>query len=213
MTLDREKAALLKSLRKQGIKDARVLDAMAAIPREAFMERVFAAQSYADAALPIACGQTISQPYVVALMTEALMLEPHHRVLEIGTGSGYQAAILSVLAAAVFTVERYASLSKSAQMLFKGLGLANIACHIGDGHAGWLAKAPFDRIIVTAAAAKLPDELISQLAPDGILVIPLAASAGRQDIHRFAKTAQGLAKEHLLPARFVPLVAGVPHRG
>ena len=213
MTYDQEKKVLLKSLRKQGIKDSRVLEAIAGIPREAFMERVFAAQSYADAALPIACGQTISQPYVVALMTEALKLEPHHRVLEIGTGSGYQAAILSRLVAEVYTVERYASLSKSAQMLFRGLGLANITSRIGDGHQGWPEKAPFDRIIVTAAAAALPEALVSQLVPGGILVIPLAEAPGRQDIHRITKTARGLVQEHLLPARFVPLVAGVPTKG
>ena len=210
MSRDLEKRSLLATLKKQGIKDKRVLAAIAAVPREDFMEAVFAAQSWADTALPIACGQTISQPYVVALMTEALELERGHRVLEVGTGSGYQAAILLQLCNDVYTIERFSSLAAQAGRIFARHKMGAIRQRVGDGYAGWPEHAPFDRIIVTAAAPDVPPALAAQLAPDGIMVIPVAHAPGRQDIYRIRRTAIGLSKEHLIPARFVPLVAGMP---
>ena len=210
MTEDRRKQRLLQSLREQGIRDERVLAAVAHVPRDAFVEQPFADQAYADSALPIPCGQTISQPYVVALMTEALKLEAHHRVLEIGTGSGYQCAVLSELAAEVFTVERYRTLAETAGERFRGLGLSNIRQRVGDGTLGWPEAAPFDRIIVTAAAKEVPQAYLDELTIGGILVIPVEERPGRQSLWRITRDEQGFEHEHLLPVRFVPLVEGLP---
>lgn len=213
MTEDRRKRLLLQSLREQGIRDERVLAAIADIPREAFVEQPFADQAYADQALPIACGQTISQPYIVALMTEALRLEPGHRVMEIGTGSGYQAAVLSQLAAQVFTIERYGSLAETAGERFRRLGLSNITQAVGDGTLGMPEHAPFDRIIVTAAAKEIPQAYLDQLVIGGILVIPVEERPGRQDLWRITRDAEGFEHEHLTAVRFVPLVEGLPPQG
>jgi len=213
MTEDRRKRQLLQSLREQGIRDERVLAAIADVPREAFVEQPFADQAYADQALPIACGQTISQPYIVALMTEALRLEPSHRVMEVGTGSGYQAAVLSKLAAQVFTIERYRSLAETAGERFRRLGLANITQQVGDGTLGMPDHAPFDRIIVTAAAKEVPQAYLDQLAIGGILVIPVEERPGRQDLWRITRDEQGFTHDHLIAVRFVPLVEGVPPQG
>ena len=210
MTEDRRRTQLLQSLRDQGIMDERVLAAIGAVPREAFVEQPFADQAYANQPLPIACGQTISQPYIVALMTEALQVEPSSRVLEIGTGSGYQTAVLSQLAAKVFTIERYATLAETAAERFGALGLANITQRTGDGSQGIPDFAPYDRIMVTAAARELPQALLDQLAVGGIMVIPVEERPGRQDLWRIRRDKQGLAQEHLLPVRFVPLVEGMP---
>lgn len=210
MTEDRRRVHLLQSLRGQGISDERVLEAVGKVPREAFVEEPFAGQAYADQALPISCGQTISQPYIVALMTEALKVEPHHRVLEIGTGSGYQAAVLSHLCLHVYTIERYRSLSETAGERFSGLGLANITKEVGDGTLGMPGFAPFDRIIVTAAAKEVPQACLDQLANGGILVIPVEERPGHQDLWRITRDEQGFSHEHLLPVRFVPLVEGLP---
>ncbi len=213
MTDDPRKRGLLAALQRQGIADERVLAAIMAVPREAFVERPFADQAYADQALPMSCGQTISQPYIVALMTEALRIEPQHRVLEIGTGSGYQTAILSQLCKRVYTVERYRTLSDKAAARFKALKITNVSQMVGDGTLGWPSLAPFDRIIVTAAGRDAPAALTAQLAPGGIMVIPIEERAGKQDLYRITRAEWGLEREHLLPVRFVPLVEGLPRDG
>jgi protein-L-isoaspartate(D-aspartate) O-methyltransferase len=213
MSEDRRRSLLLEALRAQGIADERVLAAIGRVPREIFVEQLFADQAYADQALPISCGQTISQPYVVALMTEALKVEPGHRVLEIGTGSGYQTAVLSQLCAQVYTIERYRSLAEVAAERFQRLGLANITQQVGDGTQGMPEYAPYDRIMVTAAAREVPETLLQQLAPGGIMVTPIEERPGKQDLWRLTRDDQGFAREHLIPVRFVPLVEGLPGEG
>lgn len=210
MTEDRRRSQLIHTLREQGISDERVLEAVGHVPREIFVEAPFAAQAYADQALPIACGQTISQPYVVALMTEALRIEPKSRVLEVGTGSGYQAAVLSRLAKRVYTIERYAALAETAAQHFAELGLTNITQRVGDGTLGMPEFAPFDRIMVTAAAKEVPRAYLDQMAPGSILVIPIEERPGRQSLWRITRDQQGFTDENLLPVRFVPLVEGLP---
>ncbi len=207
--MDHRKIQLIMSLRNQGVRDMRVLEAIERVPRELFVEPSFADQSYADQALPIACGQTISQPFIVGLMTDRLKVEARHKVLEIGTGSGYQAAILSQLCRRLYTMERYRTLAKSAAARFKELKIGNITPVVGDGTKGWPRQAPFDRIIVTAAAKEIPPPLIEQLTPDGIMVIPLEEKPGKQDLYRITRTEQGHDSEHLTAVRFVPLVEGV----
>lgn len=213
MTDDRRRLHLIQSLRGQGVSDERVLEAIGKVPREVFVDEPFAGEAYADNALPIACGQTISQPYIVALMTEALKVEPHHRVLEIGTGSGYQCAVLSQLARQVYTIERHHALAEAAGERFRRLGLTNITQEVGDGTLGLPQFAPFDRIMVTAAAREVPTAYLDQLAVGGILVIPVEERPGKQDLWRISKDAQGFSREHLLPVRFVPLVEGLPREG
>jgi protein-L-isoaspartate(D-aspartate) O-methyltransferase len=198
----------LLALRKRGISDPAVLRAMDQVPREHFVETSFIDSAYADQALPIACGQTISQPYVVAYMTEQLRVEPHHRVLEVGTGSGYQAAILSRLAREVITVERYRTLAESARIRLATLGYDNVEVRVGDGLAGVPEKAPFDRIIVTAAAENVPDDLVAQLADNGIMVLPLGPHSGSQQLVKLTKTNMGVEHEDLIGVRFVPLLPG-----
>jgi protein-L-isoaspartate(D-aspartate) O-methyltransferase len=210
MTEDRRRLQLLQSLRDQGISDERVLDAIGHVPREVFVESLFADDAYVDQALPIPCGQTISQPYIVALMTEALKVEPHSRVLEIGTGSGYQAAVLSRLAKRVYTIERYATLAEAAAQRFAELGITNITQRVGDGTLGMPEFAPYDRIMVTAAAKEVPQAYLDQMAPGSILVIPIEERPGRQSLWRITRDQQGFEHEHLLPVRFVPLVEGLP---
>ncbi|RPH66392.1 MAG: protein-L-isoaspartate(D-aspartate) O-methyltransferase, partial [Hyphomicrobiales bacterium] len=166
--------------------------------------------AYADQPLPIDCGQTISQPFIVGLMTDRLQLEERHKVLEIGTGSGYQTAILAQLCRRVFTIERYRTLARQAEERFRALKLGNITQLVADGMKGWPQLAPFDRIIVTAAAAReVPPALLEQLAIGGIMIIPLEERPGKQDLFRITRTAKGYDQEHLLPVRFVPLVEGV----
>lgn len=211
---DPRKAILLSNLRRSGIADERVLAAMAEVPREAFVENAFADQAYADQALPMSCGQTISQPFIVALMTEALDVAPGHRVLEIGTGSGYQTAVLSRLCKRVYSVERFRTLSEKASQRLKTLKYANVTLQVGDGNAGWPTLAPFDRIMVTAAAARLPPQpLLDQLADGGIMVIPLEERPGKQDLYRVTRVGAGFKQDHLTPVRFVPLVEGLPKDG
>lgn len=197
---------LVLSLKRRGI-GAAVLRAMEAIPREMFVEPAFVPRAYADMALPIGCGQTIAQPYVVALMADALSLTPTARVLEIGTGSGYQAAVLSRLARTVYSIERHAVLAKLAQQRFRRLRLGNITTHIGDGCAGWPGHFIFDRILITAAAAELPPALVAQLAPGGVIVAPVDGPAG-QTLMRYTYASGGLVAETIMRVRFVPLVAG-----
>lgn len=209
MTTDHRKIQLLMSLRNQGVRSTRVLEAIERVPRELFIESSFAGQSYADQALPIACGQTISQPFIVGLMTDRLKVTDRHKVLEIGTGSGYQAAVLSLLCRRVYTIERYRTLAKAAEARFKELRLNNITQLVSDGTKGWPQQAPFDRIMVTAAAKEMPKVLIDQLAVGGIMVIPLEEKPGKQYLYRITRTEQGYDSEQLLPVRFVPLVDGV----
>ena len=198
----------LLDLRRHGIMDAAVLRAMEEVPREKFVMADHVRSAYADQALPILCGQTISQPYVVAYMTEQLQVEPQHRVLEIGTGSGYQAAILSRLAREVITVERYRTLAESARIRLMTLGYDNVEVRVGDGLAGIPDRAPFDRIIVTAAAESIPQSLVGELAEGGIMVLPLGPHSGSQQLVKLTKTSTGSEQENLIGVRFVPLLPG-----
>jgi len=206
---DIERMEFMLALRRRGISDQAVLRAMDEVPREYFVAAEFTDNAYADQALPIACGQTISQPYVVAYMTEQLEVEPQHRVLEIGTGSGYQAAVLSRIAREVVSIERYRTLANQARDRLKTLGYANVTILNGDGFAGAPELAPFDRIIVTAAAEAVPNPLIEQLGEGGKLVLPLGPRHGPQYIVKLAKTASGdVQREQLIAVRFVPLLPG-----
>ncbi len=200
---------LLMKLRSAGVNDTAVLSAIESVPRELFVADSFTSHAYDDTALPIACGQTISQPTVVAWMTAALNVNARHTVLEIGTGSGYQAAVLARLARRVYTVERHRELLKQAQARFHELGLTNIVTRQGDGSKGWKESAPFDRILVTAAAPEVPGELLAQLREGGVMVIPVGAESGSQVLLRIHKDeAGGVHTQHLMDVRFVPLVAG-----
>jgi protein-L-isoaspartate(D-aspartate) O-methyltransferase len=195
-------------LRQRGISDQAVLRAMDDVPREHFVTAELTDSAYADQALPIACGQTISQPYVVAYMTEQLDVEPQHRVLEVGTGSGYQAAILSRLAREVVSIERYRTLADTARERLQTLGYSNVTVIAGDGFAGAPEQAPFDRVIVTAAGEEVPDALVEQLGEDGKMVLPLGPRNGTQHIVKLSKTAGGLTRQTLIAVRFVPLLRG-----
>lgn len=206
--LAEERMEFLLSMRRRGVRDIRVLRALELVPRERFVEEGQADLAYADQALPIACGQTISQPYVVAAMTEALGIEPTHNVLEIGTGSGYQAAILAHLAGKVVSIERYKTLADVARERLKALGLDNVTVIAGDGALGAPEFAPFDSIIVTAAAPEIPPALLDQLKEGGILVAPIGAAGSVQTLAKFTKASGGLKREELMAVRFVPLVAG-----
>jgi protein-L-isoaspartate(D-aspartate) O-methyltransferase len=196
------------TLRRRGITDAAVLRAMDEVPREYFVPAEQAEAAYADHALPIACGQTISQPYVVAYMTERLDLAAYHRVLEIGTGSGYQAAILSRIVREVVTIERYRTLAAAARVRLQTLGFDNVEVIAGDGLKGAPDRAPFDRIIVTAAAEDVPQELVNQLANHGVMVLPLGPHAGTQTLVKLTKADGEITREELIDVRFVPLLAG-----
>ena len=203
-----QRMGFMLTLRQRGISDKAVLRAMDEVPREHFVEARFAEHAYADQAMPIDCGQTISQPYVVAYMTEQLDVRPNHRVLEIGTGSGYQAAVLSRLAREVVSLERYRTLANTARMRLKTLGYTNVEVLLGDGFGGEPMRAPYDRIIVTAAAESIPQALIAQLAEDGIMVLPLGPHDGGQELIKLTKTGQGISRENLIGVRFVPLLPG-----
>jgi protein-L-isoaspartate(D-aspartate) O-methyltransferase len=196
------------TLRRRGIGDAAVLRAMDEVPREYFVDGQFFDAAYADRALPIACGQTISQPYVVAYMTEQLGVQPHHRVLEIGTGSGYQAAVLSRLAREVVTIERYRTLADAARARLETLGYRNVEVRLGDGLAGAPDRAPFDRIMITAATETVPEALVAQLAQGGVMVLPLGPQASPQNLVRLTKSDDGTRHEELIAVRFVPLLPG-----
>ena len=210
---DERAARLILGLRRQGVTDPRVLQAMESIDRSVFVHPQFLDQAWEDSALPIDCAQTISQPYIVGLMTQALDVQPRHRVLEIGTGSGYQAAILSKLARFVYAVERYRGLMLEAEARLKKLGCDNVFIRHGDGSKGWPEQAPFDRIMVTAAAPHEPTELIAQLKPGGIMVAPVG-KAGSQFLHRYvAEEGGSFRRETLIEVRFVPLVEGVAREG
>ncbi len=206
---DQQKIELVMALRARGIRDTRVLEAIETVPRELFVQEAFRDLAYADQALPIECGQTLSQPFVVAFMTDRLKVGDRMKVLEVGTGSGYQSAILSQLCRRVYTIERYRTLLKAADARFAELRLANVTTLLGDGTRGWPKQAPFERIIVTAAAPKLPRKLLEQLATGGIMVIPVEVSPGRQEILRITRTESDFERESLMPVRFVPLVEGI----
>jgi protein-L-isoaspartate(D-aspartate) O-methyltransferase len=202
------KIGLIMALRGDGVTDTRVLSAIERVPREAFVPEDMRDRAYENTALPIECGQTISQPFVVAYMTQALQVGDRMRVLEIGTGSGYQAAVLAQLCRRVYTIERHKPLMLAAQKRFAALGISNITTRHGDGAKGWPDQAPFDRIIVTAAADSIPESLLDQLAPGGIMVLPVGGFAMDQYVQRIVKTDAGLQTSVLLPVRFVPLVPG-----
>jgi len=203
---------LLMELRGAGIADARVLGAIERVPREVFVPAAFKDQAYENVALPIGHGQTISQPLVVALMTEALEIGERHKVLEVGTGSGYQTAVLARLCRRVFTIERHRVLLKEAEQRFAELKLRNVTTRFGDGTKGWPEQAPFDRILVTAAAPDLPRKLLDNLAPDGILVAPVGEERRDQQLLRLRRKDGETVTEELGGVRFVPLVAGLPRQ-
>ena len=207
------KLRLIMELRRAGISDARVLGAIEKTPRELFVPEAFQDHAYENVALPIGCGQTISQPYIVALMTEQLELSGREMVLEIGTGSAYQAAVLARLARRVFTIERHRALVREAELLLHALRLSNVVTKFGDGTKGWAEQVPFDRIIVTAAAPEIPITLVDQLAPGGLMVLPLGPDRQDQRLVRVRRGNTGYETEELASVRFVPLVAGLPRPG
>lgn len=198
-----------EQIQERGIRDAAVLKAMRSVPRHLFVPESVRAMAYQDTPLPIGHGQTISQPYIVAFMTELLDVRPEHKVLEIGTGSGYQAAVLSPLAKQVFTIEIVPELARQSAELLKKLGYANVVVRQGDGYLGWPEQAPFDRIMLTAAPADVPKALIDQLKPGGKLVAPVGRSAWDQELILLEKGTDGkIRRRPVLPVRFVPMVPG-----
>ena len=203
------RAKLVLGLRSGGVTDPAVLNAIEAIQRDLFVPQLFKERAWEDSALPIACGQTISQPLIVGLMTQALQLKGRHRVLEIGTGSGYQTAVLARLVRYVYTVERYRTLLGEAEARLKALKVQNVISRFGDGHEGWPEQAPFDRVLVTAAPAEEPRRLLEQLKPNGVLVAPVGRGPV-QSLLRYVGDGKGaFVKEELGEVRFVPLLSGV----
>lgn len=212
MTIEARKIRLIMALRRSGVTDTRVLAAIERIPREMFVPPSFLDQAWENTALPIDLGQTISQPLVVALMTQVLDVCDRHRVLEVGTGSGYQAAVLSRLCRRLYSIERLQPLLHEAEKRFHHLRLHNITTRLGDGTRGWPEAAPFQRIMVTAAGgAEPPKDLTEQLAVGGVMIIPLAAgSYGEQRVVRIRRSENGFHREDLWPVRFVPLLSDQP---
>ena len=193
-------------LERRGLRDERVMEAMRTLPRHHFIPHDRVHLAYRDQAVPLEQGQTISQPYMVAAMTEALALRPHDRVLEIGTGSGYQTAIIAELAAEVFTIERLASLAETAEYTLRDLGIVNVEFRVGDGSMGWSEEAPFDGIMVTAGAPSLPESLTDQLSPEGgRLVIPVG-DREIQTLYRYTRVGEDITRETYMACRFVPLL-------
>lgn len=207
--IDERRMQFVLSLRQHGITDKNVLAAMESLPRDAFLNGVFKARAHEDVPLPIACGQTISQPSIVALMTQALEITPRCKVLEIGTGSGYQAAILSKLARRVYTIERHRPLARTATRVLQDFGLVNVVVIADDGSRGLPEQAPFDRILLTAAAEDPPAPLLAQLRMGGIMVLPVGQSDTVQTLIKVVKTETGLEYSELGEVRFVPLMEGV----
>ncbi|HEX4303092.1 MAG TPA: protein-L-isoaspartate(D-aspartate) O-methyltransferase [Rhizomicrobium sp.] len=220
MSKDPRQIQLIMDLRGQGIDDNRVLGAVERTPRDVFVEAPFASHAWDNSALPIACGQTISQPFVVAYMTQHLDVQPQHRVLEIGTGSGYQAAVLSPLCRRVYTVERHRPLLDQARARFDALKLHNVVSKLGDGFKGWPEQAPFDRIILSCAVETVPPILIEQLKPGGALIGPVGAvpksdalaplESFSQRLTKIVRTETGVTEEVLIPVLFVPMISGLP---
>jgi len=204
-----EKMMFQLSLRRRGISDQTVLRAMEEVPREVFVRRSDRDEAYRDSALGIACGQTISQPFVVAYMTEQLQVGKHHKVLEIGTGSGYQAAILSRLCKHVLTIERYRTLADSARDRLEAIGYYNVEVLLGDGFDVPAGAGDFDRIIVTAAMEQIPENLLQRLEPGGILIAPVGPHQGTQTLVRITRTDSGFDRKQLVDVRFVPALPGI----
>jgi len=200
----RREAMVEQQISQRGVIDARVLDAMRAVPRERFVPPESRSEAYEDRPLPIGSGQTISQPYIVAYMTEVLEVAPSHKVLEVGTGSGYQAAVLSELVREVYTIEIVPELARRAETVLHELNRTNIHVRAGDGYAGWPEEAPFDRIIVTAAPEQLPGPLVDQLAAGGRLVVPVGSQGGPQWMTIVDKTSTGVTERRTIPVQFVP---------
>jgi protein-L-isoaspartate(D-aspartate) O-methyltransferase len=213
MTLEARKIRLVMELRQQGITDKAVLSALERTPREVFVPENFHDQAYENTALPIGHGQTISQPSVVAYMTQALELGRRMKVLEVGTGCGYQAAVLSRLCRRVYTIERYRELMREAEKRFQKMRIGNIVTRWGDGAKGWPEQAPFDRIIVTAAAKEVPQALKDQLADGGLLIAPVGRNTFDQVLIRLRRKGDEFESEELWPVRFVPLVGGTADEG
>jgi protein-L-isoaspartate(D-aspartate) O-methyltransferase len=210
MNSDSKKIRLIMHLRSMGIINTDVLSAIERIPREKFVPDELIDKAYDDMALPIGRGQTISQPYVVAKMTESLEVNDRHKVLEVGTGSGYQAAILTKLCRRLYTIERHEPLLYAAEEKFDDLKIRNVTAKVGDGMKGWIEQKPFDRIMITAAAFKGPPKsLIEQLAESGVMIAPVDDGEGKQHLVRYIKTNNGIVAENLFPVRFVPLLPDV----
>lgn len=210
MSIMARKIRLIMKLRKSGVTDTAVLAAIERVPREAFIPEMFHDQAYEDTALPIGRGQTISQPLIVAMMTQELRVNDRHKVLEIGTGSGYQASILAKLCRRVYSIERHRPLLQAATRKFDELRIRNITAKAADGMKGWKEQAPFDRIIVTAAASdEPPAALMEQMAMGGIMIIPMGRDKSCQYIYRITRTEEGFTYEELMPVRFVPLLPNV----
>lgn len=205
-------ADLILRLRKAGITDPRVVRAIESVPRQMFVPSDVKEASYAERALPIDCGQTISAPVIVGIMTNALEISDSDRVLEVGTGSGYQTAILAKLARRVYTVERFRTLAAAAESRFKTLRLGNIRTLVGDGMLGWPEEAPFDKIVVTAAGAEVPEALLRQVRAGGAIVMPVGPLDGVQRLIRMQRTADGFDERELANVRFVPLIPGIAAR-
>ena len=203
------KMQFLYALRSKGVTDARVLTAMEQVDRGPFVKGIFADRTYEDMPLPIACGQTISQPSVVGLMTQAMDVQPRDTVLEVGTGSGYQAAILSQLGRRIYTVDRHRTLVRTARAIFEKMDLTNVTVFTADGSFGLPDQAPFDRILVTAAAEDAPGPLMKQLRVGGSMVVPVGQSDAVQTLIRVTRTPDGYEYEELRPVRFVPLIEGL----
>ncbi len=203
-----ERAAMVKTqIEARGVKDPRILESMKAVPRHLFIGESLWPVAYSDSPLPIRGDQTISQPYIVALMTELLQPEKHHVVLEIGTGSGYQAAVLSKVVHRVYTIEIVPELGQSAEKTLKRLGYDNVTVRVGDGYQGWPEEAPFDRIIVTAAPEEIPQILVEQLKPGGRMVLPVGSQLWGQDLLILEKDGEGnVNMEQSIPVRFVPMI-------
>lgn len=209
MTSQRARDRLIDRLKSEGIRDPRVLDVMRQLPRHVFVDEGLETRAYEDSALPIGMGQTISQPYIVARMTELVLAAKPTKVLEIGTGSGYQAAVLAQLGLKVFTVERIDSLLRNARRRFRALKLDNIRSKHDDGRLGWTEEGPFDAILLTAAGEHVPDELTQQLAVGGVLVAPVGPQNQSQRLVRLTRTAEGLQEDQFEAVSFVPLLTGV----
>jgi len=204
----KERAAMVETqIEARGVKNARVLDSMKEVPRHLFIHESLWSLAYSDSPLPISNNQTISQPYIVAVMTELLQPEEHHVVLEIGTGSGYQAAVLSTLVDWIYTIEIVPELGRSAERILDRLGYANVTVRVGDGYQGWPEQAPFDRIIVTAAPEEIPQELVEQLKPGGRMILPVGSQRSGQDLLILEKDGEGnVNMTQSFPVRFVPMV-------
>ncbi len=211
LTLAEKKKLLLEELRDEAINDENLLAVLETIPREDFIPKALRAQAYENAALPINSGQTISQPYIVAYMTQVLEVTNKHKVLEVGTGSGYQAAVLAKLCRRLFTIERHLPLLNAAEVIFKKLNLYNVTTLFGNGMKGWPEQAPFDRIMVTAASEEIPEKLLEQLKDGGIMVIPIGIQGEIQYMIRIIRNGDDYERQEMLPVKFVPLLSGIVH--